>query len=540
MHSAEALRFRHFNGGKPLESALENHRGPQLEYVRNYLADLGAVSVIEEPSYFDRDYLAEFAAFYSTSARGYTNVCRRLHFFSEHVDREVFQRHLTHAKAPAALQASYLGFCVVRPLSPPLFGRTVLRWYPDHPAQGQGPRETTTARNYKVHLAGLSLCVHGLAWQQQDQGVGACATVALSSALHGSTLSESSPPPTTVEITRAAHKSGTRGRRVFPSIGFEIEQLCEAIQHFGLSPILVEHDLPAPQVHGAQVYDGFSRARFSSSHASFLRSGYPVVMAGSIVGGGPHAVCVTGFRSSPFSGSNGDERFDDLHAPYLYLHDDNIGPNVRFAVRADKPQLGGGNPIVYLKLDPPPSSRARRHPSSGEALGPKSLIFVPNAFVVAVNDQLRMTPLVLNNFGLDLADTFQSLVAALDLGFEDAVSVSSRFIGVREYLSEELPRYLGEDQPEALGYARLRLTEGVRPMCLHLGLVRVSLCGQPFMDVLCDTTEAGSKIRCFAHLMYDADLAAFWAKRRTKISQALNVHFGEQIDVTMHRGQSSG
>ena len=62
---------------------------PQLRYVRSYLADLSAKTVVEEPYYFDRDYLAEFSSFYSTSAVGYPNVCRRLHFFSSEFSREL-------------------------------------------------------------------------------------------------------------------------------------------------------------------------------------------------------------------------------------------------------------------------------------------------------------------------------------------------------------------------------------------------------------------------------------------------------------------
>jgi len=41
---------------------------PQAQYLRWYLADLGAQAAIIEPHYFDRDYLSEFASFYCTSS----------------------------------------------------------------------------------------------------------------------------------------------------------------------------------------------------------------------------------------------------------------------------------------------------------------------------------------------------------------------------------------------------------------------------------------------------------------------------------------
>jgi hypothetical protein len=92
--------------------------------LRWYLADLDAKSVLVEPAYFDRDYLSEFAAFYCTSAAGYQNVCRRLHYFGEVIDR--------HALEPAVagdgtererLNKAYLGFVVLRPIPKTPIGR---------------------------------------------------------------------------------------------------------------------------------------------------------------------------------------------------------------------------------------------------------------------------------------------------------------------------------------------------------------------------------------------------------------------------------
>ncbi len=55
---------------KPLRiEPFDPHRGfdgvpssRQHDYLRSYLADLGVRTVVEEPYYFDRDYLAEVAA----------------------------------------------------------------------------------------------------------------------------------------------------------------------------------------------------------------------------------------------------------------------------------------------------------------------------------------------------------------------------------------------------------------------------------------------------------------------------------------------
>ncbi|MBI4569106.1 MAG: hypothetical protein HY719_11990 [Planctomycetes bacterium] len=43
---------------------------PQAIYLRHYFADLHAQSVLEETAYFDRDYLSEYAVFYTTDSEG--------------------------------------------------------------------------------------------------------------------------------------------------------------------------------------------------------------------------------------------------------------------------------------------------------------------------------------------------------------------------------------------------------------------------------------------------------------------------------------
>ena len=127
MHGPSALGLHQFGAADPLAFLPQTD---QVRYVRGYLADLGATSVLEEPSYFDRDYLAEFSAFYAVSAAGYSNLCQRLHFFSGPlIGRPDIEAATTGDPAlTAALQARYLGFIVVRPFPQAPLGRTVLKW----------------------------------------------------------------------------------------------------------------------------------------------------------------------------------------------------------------------------------------------------------------------------------------------------------------------------------------------------------------------------------------------------------------------------
>src|SRR5690606_20144166 len=99
------------------------------------------------------------------------------------------------------------GFVVIRPIPNTPLGRTVLRIYPDKTPST--PRITNPSRQYECHVAGLTLKIEGLAWQQQDQGVGGCATVALWSMLHSQAFDDRHVVPTTAEVTQIAHRSGS-------------------------------------------------------------------------------------------------------------------------------------------------------------------------------------------------------------------------------------------------------------------------------------------------------------------------------------------
>jgi len=193
-NTPKKLEIHKFDKASPLHK-LPDFR--QKNYLIRYLADLGAQTVLEEPNYFDRDYLAEFAAFYCKSTAGYPNTCRRLHFFAGAAFNRSTLRSAAAGRERAIkrLQENYLGFVVIRPIPATPLGRTVLAWYED--LKPETPRVVTPSRDYHAHVAGIRLTVHGLAWQQQDTGVGACATVGLWSMLHSSAFDDHHAIPTT-------------------------------------------------------------------------------------------------------------------------------------------------------------------------------------------------------------------------------------------------------------------------------------------------------------------------------------------------------
>lgn len=514
----------------------------QIEYLHGYLSDLEVTTALEEPYYFDRDYLSEFAAFYGASARGYPNVCRRLHFFrGPELDRSALEAAMSMTgPALAELQERYCGFIVIRPIPGAPLGRTVLAHYKDRAPRT--PRITTPARTYSVHIAGLRLEIKGLAWQQQDAAVSACATIALWTMLHSSAYDEHHAVPTTTAVTLSAHRTASMGARIFPSSGLKPHQIAEAIKEHGLTPLVLEAS-DSYRLRGSDGYEHsikyFSRRELAHTCATLIRSGYPVVIAaqrlrmdGERWSLSNHAVCAVGFRScAPGMVLPGRAEQEDENIPFLYLHDDNTGPNVRCRVYDDDPRFRG----VAALLRAPPQAGER---PSGVAPRPQEYTpLIPYVLIAGVHNDLRLGLGQLNNVGEHISRRISARIA--DIAKRNDVMVPGLSFGVRflrqkDYLGEDLDRLLAD--PALRGRVRLALVEQVPPMSLHLGVVRIGrtvsdsegVRSLPLMDILFDTTDSQLNAFAFAHLMFDpgaeAVIAPIRRKRPTDFGKPIAAH----------------
>lgn len=481
----------------PLRKLAAEHA--QATYLLYYLTDLGAHSVLWEQTYFDRDYLDEFASYYSVSTKGYSNRCERLHFFGDSgITRDKLRKAAGgNRRALAALQRSYLGFIVVRPIPTAPLGRTVLRWYPEQfPAT---PRITDPSREYVVHIAGLALSVRGLAWQQQDSAVAACATVALWSALHSSAFDAHHAIPTTAQITRRAHRTASLGNRVFPSSGLTIYQICEAIKESGMAPEIVPGDLLTIDGTGYR----FSKEHFLASCASLIRSGFPCILVGRR-GDGAHAVCAVGFREcAPTRPQAGQIEMQDEGIEYLYIHDDNVGPACRMRVEELPIGMSSGT-CIALRIDPPVGVKSSR---AGLPPDPSSNIedFYPSQIVAAVHENIRTSVDAMNQYGLRAADelcTTYNAFAGRDGHEQIGLTLGVRHSILHEYLGHELPRRLGAGT--ILAKTRLGLSEQSVPMSLFVSVVRIGWGATPLADILIDTTDCGISPHAFCAVSFHA------------------------------------
>jgi hypothetical protein len=461
----------------------------------------------------DRDYLSEFEAFYATSAAGYPNICQRVHYFSARVTRAIFAKAAGgEERARTLVESSYLGHMILRPIPGAPIGRTVFKVYPDHAGIAAGtPRVTQPAREYEAHVAGLTLRVSGVAWQQQDSAVGSCATVALWSMLHSSAFDDHHAILTTAQITSMAHWSAPTGRRTFPDSGLQLAQVLEVIKGHDLAPILITGD----REHGE-----FSRERFCSIVASFVRSGYPVLVSGWLEDAAreQHTVCIVGFRSPTIPAVlDGEAVPADENVEILYVHDDNLGPTARFRVEVT-------NEAVSL-VPASPEPRQGGWPSANPTKTYHDI--VPTELVAAVHPELRTDPLELQRAAVRNATWLPS---ALDHEIKQqggtgptGMVVGTRFIRLRDYVEHELASTLRARPSTVLSQARLALWEAVAPMSLHIGLVRVSLETEPMVDILFDTSDSDRHLRPTAYVAFRRQVP--WLLKRW------NNLLGEELDL---------
>jgi hypothetical protein len=296
-----------------------------VKYITKYLEELEVKSFILEKHYIDRHFLEDYQEYYSRSFEPPASHCQRLHFFScvvNELDKmltDAFSDPNRRVEIEKQLSECYLGFCVIRPLLSARIGRSVLRTY-----ESAGIRRYEVVRPYLVSIAGLSLAISGLAFQQQDQGAAVCASTALWSALQRVAYVMGRRTPTPSMITNSAHSP------LPASYGLSDDQMAFALATLGYT---ADYFIP---------YENL--ALFKVKIAICLESQLPVIlliscqqMTGCGIVPVGHAVTVTGFRA--------ETSVIDVPAPadkiapinmrqgslsVVYVHDDNLGCHAHY------------------------------------------------------------------------------------------------------------------------------------------------------------------------------------------------------------------
>ena len=424
----------------------------QMTYIGLYLGSLHCKTIVHERHYIDRHYIDDFSLFYSRSLRDYPNSCQRLHFFASEFDEKQWSDLIRRAndgsrrEVERELAEHYLGFMVVKPLAGSPVGRTVLRTFGR--TNSSGRREFPATRRYVVTLAGLSLSVEGLAFQQQDQGVSACATTALWSALQRTAPQEGLSSPTPAQITEAASRYMLPGGRALPSEGLRFDQLCEAVRATGLAPVLVTSISPRED----QAY-----------MATYLHSGLPVLLGivpfGSKVG---HAVCVVGVRlGSVQPPTDTSIRYRDgaTAVDRIYVHDDRLGP---YASARLKAMTMDGDVVTTIELRWPDEQPAEE----SRLLG----------MLIPAPVKLRLSAVRLRVLAHEIA---QAVAAAIPTFAELEVHTFFRRGAAYQALAHDFD----------LSLEGLRKLTHETVLSRYVGVIRLIAASGPVADVIVDATE---------------------------------------------------
>lgn len=304
----------------------------QVAYLSHYLTAVGARTAVIERGYIDKDFLEDFARYYSRCFRGYPRICNRIHFFSVELTAEAVEQYILDGISPADvdLPSSYLGFVVVRPLPNTIIGRTCLV-----PYANDSERHYNALRHVRASFFGRDLNVRAMPFQEQDSAVAACATCALWSALSVTSALFAHPAYTPIGITEMSTDHGMSISRRTPNRGLCLVDVVYAIRRAGLVPECLD---------ARNMGEGQKRSMILGAVYAYLRLGLPVMLMGKRYAGrdvAGHAVVINGYHFKVESDEVNGVAPKSLCAEYidkLYVHDDQLGPYAR-AVVGEKDRL---------------------------------------------------------------------------------------------------------------------------------------------------------------------------------------------------------
>ena len=415
----------------------------QTLYLAKHLEALGVCTLVLEEHYIDRHYMEEVSLYYSRCLNPPPNSTRRIHAFSKPYTDSELDKVLAAATGNRSdrvedFKKAYCGYIVIRPLPSVPIGRTVLKHLDDIES-----RKFPTCYAYPVHFMGLRLEVEGLAFQQQDRAVAACATTAIWSALQRVCRRDGARPPTSWQITDAAVRHFLPEGRAYPSPGLTIEQMCEALRSFEFAPDVLRFS-------GGGEY-------FLLLLSIYLRSGIPVILMFEKDEEG-HAVCVVGYREDPsidgqmIVGEASDAEpvaMRNLNFSKIYIHDDRLGPYARAEFKAI--ELDGCDDQLTIHIDwPNQDTEVSKIKLAAIPLYPKLRTTAGELFETAT-PMLPLMNEIARAAGTDLglemffsrSGEYQSSLYSRDIepkrliSFQRSIALS-RYIGVhRWYLDEE-------------------------------------------------------------------------------------------------------
>ena len=306
----------------------------QLAYLNKYLKidHVGTKTIVFENEYVDRQYLEDYAEYYSRCFPAHPRMCSRMHFFSAKFDEPDLLLALEKNDQAflEKLQSNYIGYVVIRPIPHTFIARLCIRPYK---VMNTDPSYRVITKTNDVSLFGVDLTVETAPFIEQDKVVAACATSAVWAALGATRGFETRRLPSPSSITKAAMANGDDGTRIFPAKGMTSKQISTALKNFGLEP----HQIPCGAADDFGILLGAVYA--------YITSGTPVLIGGTVYSKQPsgkfrrlgsHLVCALGFHTEDKSASRSGFSLSSTYIDKIYVHDDRFGPYLRLLVEPSR------------------------------------------------------------------------------------------------------------------------------------------------------------------------------------------------------------
>jgi hypothetical protein len=458
---------------RPPSSLIASWPPAQAEYLRVYLNEIGGKTAIIEHHYIDRVFMHDDAVFYVRNLRSYPNYTKRIHFFAKEFTQTDWRAMIVSAAngnretVQHQLLEQYLGFTVVRPLPDCPVGRTVLPASVTRAPTGTASR-FGAVRRHSVHLAGFTLRVDGVPFQQQDQGVSACATTALWSALDSVAGLEETASASPASITESATRYPLQEGRPFPTEGLTVRQICEATRAAGFSPLVIRGTTyPDDRI---QIF-------------SYIGSGFSPVLAlvQTEDDAAGHAVCAVGMRCGSVATQtdpNLNYQEESTKLLGLYIHDDRLGPYAFAALSGFTDKNRKGIVRTSVAIEWPDKTPDK--------------LWLLHAMVVPVPQKLRLTVTRMRRLGLIAADAIGAAVG------DRQTTLNCRYELGRGYQFRSYEFGLSDDGIYQLA-CRIALSRLV-------GLIEIGSAIGPLIDVILDTTEANPESSVLACVRRSAAL----------------------------------
>lgn len=325
-----------------LQTSITSKQSAAVPALIDHLKDVGAVFAIIEREYLDRDFTAEFSAFYSKVFKRHTKICQRIHFFKKPVSSTVASgtaEQVADELESLSESQDYLGFVVVRPIPHAPLGRVCVV-APTSPAGVQS--DVLIMTEHRVHLLGAELSVMGCQFTQQDARVGACAQAAIWICGRHYHERHRGPWATIPDITDAASKPTDLVQSQFlpaGSGGLSADSMLRALRWLGREPLVY---YSANRDPNTLKYTWGAPPNPAAIIDRYIDSGIPVILGiGSWVASHTigHAVVATGHTRKIHSGPvpTGQRLTRAVFSDYFLVHDDQLGTHLRMPIVSGAP-----------------------------------------------------------------------------------------------------------------------------------------------------------------------------------------------------------